>query len=312
MKSGPDAVSPPPKPAAIPVSVYWMLPLVALLWGLSWPLMKLSLSGLEPLRFRSFSMGGATSGLFLIAWLSGARLRLPVKSLPRMLVLSFFNIAGWSALMILGLQLLPAGRATILAYTFPLWTVPLSVWLMGETVTVRKICGLVLGLCGMALLLGDELFSIGRSPLGALMLIGSAMFWAIGTVLVKRWPMDLPMVSFTAWQTLMAFLFILVLALWLEDGPFHPFGQPLPVMFAALYSAFIASIFAQWTWYRMVELTSAAVSSIAITVVPVIGVFFSALILGENPRITDYTALVLVVGSLAFILLPPWPRHPRN
>ena len=311
MKSGPDAEK-PSATHAIPVSVYWMLALTATLWGLSWPLMKLALSGLEPLRFRSFSMFGAMSGLFLIAWLSGASLRMPAKALPRLLVLSFFNIAGWSVLMISGLHLLPAGRATILAYTFPLWTVPLSFWLMGEAITMRKICGLVLGLGGMALLLGDELFSIGRSPLGALMLIGSSMFWAIGTVLVKRWPIDLPMVSFTAWQTLMAFPLIFALALWLEDGPFHPFGQSVPVMLAALYSAFIASIFAQWTWYRMVELTSAAVSSIAITVVPVIGVFFSALILGEEPRITDYAALVLVVGSLSFILLPPLSTMFRN
>ena len=257
-------------------------------------------------------MFGAMSGLFLIAWLSGAGLRLPAKSLPRLLVLSFFNIAGWSVLMISGLHLLPAGRATILAYTFPLWTVPLSVWLMGETVTRRKICGLVLGLGGMALLLGDELFLIGRSPLGALLLIGSAMFWAIGTVLMKRLPVDLPVVSFTAWQTLMAFPLIFALALWLEDGPFHPFGQPLPVLLAALYSAVISSIFAQWMWYRIVTLTTAAVSSIAITAVPVMGVFFGALILGEDPRITDYAALVLVVGSLLSILLPPRAMLFRN
>ena len=307
--SAPESTPAPAAAAtsAIPASVYWMLALTAMIWGLSWPLMKLALSGLKPLHFRSFSMFGAMSGLFLIAWLSGARLRLPAKFLPRMAVLAFFNIAGWSVLMITGLHLLPAGRATILAYTFPLWTVPLSVWLLGEVITRRKICGLVLGLCGMALLLGDELFTIGHSPLGALLLIGSAMFWAIGTVLMKRWPMDLPVVSFTAWQTLLSFPFILVLALCFEDGSFNPFGQRLPVMFAALYSAFVAGIFAQWMWYRIVTLISAAVSSIAITMVPVMGVFFGALILGEEPRLTDYAALVLVVGSLAFILMPPLP-----
>ena len=291
--------------STIPASAYWLLALTALIWGLSWPLMKFVLSSLKPLHFRSFSMFGAMSGLFLIAWLSGARLRLPLKFVPRMLLLAFFNIAGWGVLMITGLSLMPAGRATILAYTFPLWAVPLSVWLMGEVITRRKISGLVLGLSGMALLLGDELFSIGRSPLGAILLIGSAIFWAIGTILMKRWPVDMPVVSFTAWQTCLSFPFIFGLALLTEDGPFHPFGQPLPVMFAALYSAFVAGIFAQWMWNRLVGLISAAVSSIAITVVPVLGVFFGALILGEEPRFTDYAALVLVVASLAFILLPP-------
>ena len=290
---------------ALPASVYWMLALIAVVWGLSWPFMKLSLSGMEPLRYRSFSMFGAMSGLFLIAWVSGARLRLPLPLLPRMLLLALFNMAGWSVLMIFGLQLLPAGRASILAYTFPLWTVPLSAWLMREPITTRKICGLAMGLCGMALLVGDELFAMGRSPLGAMLLIGSSLSWAIGTVAMKRWPVDLPVVSFTAWQTLISFVPIFALGLWLENGPVHPFGLPLPIMLAVLYSATISSIFAQWMWYRIVALTSAAVSSIAITVVPVAGVFFGALILGEQPRLSDYAAMVLVVGSLAFILLPP-------
>jgi drug/metabolite transporter (DMT)-like permease len=293
---------------AVPASVYWMLAALALMWGLSWPAMKLSLSGMEPLSYRTFSMSGAMCGLFLWAWLTRARIRPPRGALMRIFWLGFFNMGGWSVLMILGLQLLPAGRATILAYTFPLWTVPLSVWLMREAITPRKLCGLALGLAGMGLLLGDELFSIGRSPLGALLLIGSAIFWAIGTVAMKRWPVDLPVASYTAWQTLLSWVPMAVLAFWLEPGPKHPFGMPLPVLCAALYGAVIASIFAQWMWYRIVELTSAAVSSIAVTVVPVAGVFFSALILGEVPRATDYAALALVVGSLAFILLPPLRR----
>lgn len=295
--------------ATIPVSVYWMLALVAILWGLSWPFMKLSLSGMEPLRYRTFSMFGAMSGLFLIARLTRASLRLPAGALPRLVLIAFFNMAAWSMLMIFGLQLLPAGRASILAYTFPLWTVPLSAWLMREPITARKICGLVLGLGGMGLLIGDELLVMGRSPLGALLLIGSAVVWAIGTVAMKRWPVQMPLVSFTAWQTLVALVPILALALWLENGPMHPFGLPLPVMLAVLYGALIASIFAQWMWYRIVQLTSAAVSSISITVVPVMGVFFSMLILDEAPHASDYAALALVVGSLGFILVPPRARR---
>jgi drug/metabolite transporter (DMT)-like permease len=304
MASGPDA-TPPVSNAAIPSTVYWMLAMVAIMWGLSWPFMKLSLSGMEPLRYRSFGMFGAMSGLFLIALATRSSLRVPRGAIPRLVLISFFNLAGWSMLMIFGLQLLPAGRASILAYTFPLWTVPLSAWLMNEPITLRKIGGLAMGLTGMALLLGDELFVMGRSPLGALLLIGSAIFWAIGTVALKRWPVQMPLVSFTAWQTLVAFFPILGLGLWLEDGPIHPFGLPVPVMLAVLYGALIASIFAQWMWYRIVQLTTAAVSSISITVVPVMGVFFSMLILGETPHVTDYAALALVVGSLAIILVPP-------
>jgi drug/metabolite transporter (DMT)-like permease len=47
------------------------------------------------------------------------------------------------------------------------------------------------------------------------------------------------------------------------------------------------------------------VSSLASLMVPVVGVFSGALVLGETPRWTDYAALLLVVGSLATVLIPP-------
>jgi len=42
--------------------------------------------------------------------------------------------------------------------------------------------------------------------------------------------------------------------------------------------------------------------------IPVVGVFSSVLVLGEVPSWSDYTALILVVGSLATVMLPPRRR----
>ncbi|OFZ71772.1 MAG: hypothetical protein A2W04_09920 [Betaproteobacteria bacterium RBG_16_64_9] len=292
---------------AVPASVFLLVAILALLWGASWPFMKLVLAEMEPLRFRSFSSAVGTVGLFFIAWATGARIAMPPGMWPRLLAMSFFNMAAWSVLMIYGLASLEAGRAVILAYTFPVWAVPLNAWLMREALTWRRLTGLVLGMAGMALLLGDELFTLGRSPLGALLLIGSAVSWAVGTVVMKRWPVDLPAVSLTAWQSAAAWLPLAVLGLWFESGPLHPFGLSTGPLIGALYNAVISSIICQWTWYRLVSITSAAVSSLASLAVPVVGVFLSVLMLGERPHLGDFTALVLVVGSLAVVLLPSKP-----
>jgi len=43
------------------------------------------------------------------------------------------------------------GRAAILAYTMPLWSVPLSAWLLKERITARRMLGVGLGMGAMLL-----------------------------------------------------------------------------------------------------------------------------------------------------------------
>jgi drug/metabolite transporter (DMT)-like permease len=293
------------QPHAVPVPAYWLVVLIALLWGLSWPCMKLSLSEMEPLRYRAFAQGVSAAGLFLLAWLTRARIAVPPGAWGRLLFITTFNMLLWGLLMIYGLKYVEAGRAVILAYTFPVWTVPLNVWLMRERLTARRLSGLVLGIAGMALLLGDELFALGRSPLGALLLIASAMSWALGTVAMKRWPVEMPAVTHAAWQTALGWLPMFLLGLALESGPLHPFGLPVAPLLAVLYGALVASIVCQWAWFRLVAITSASVSSLSMLAVPIAGVFLSMLVLGERPQPTDFAALALVVASLAIVLIPP-------
>ena len=48
-----------------------------------------------------------------------------------------------------GPTMIPSGRAAILAFTMPVWSVPLAAWLLGEEITPRKIGALLLGMTGM-------------------------------------------------------------------------------------------------------------------------------------------------------------------
>jgi len=288
----------------LPVSVYWLVVLLAVLWGGSWPFMKLGLAEMAPMRLRLFSTGVGAAGLFLVAAAMRARIALPRGAWPRVMAMAFFNMGAWSLLMIYGLARVEAGRASILAYTFPLWTVPLSAWLMRERITVRNALGLLLGLAGMALLLSDELFALGRSLAGATLLIGSAISWAIGTVIMKRWPVGLPAVSLTAWQCAFATVMIAAYALAAEEGPLHPFGLSAAPLIGVLYTALVSAILCQWAWYRIVEITPASVSSMSTLAIPVVGVFLSMAMLGERPGATDFAALALVVAALAIVLGP--------
>jgi drug/metabolite transporter (DMT)-like permease len=288
-----------------PRHLIWPLVGLTLGWGLNWPAMKVAVSEMAPMRFRTLCLLAGAAGLFSIARANSLPIRIPRGQKLQMVAIALVNMTGWNIFAIYGVSLMASGRAAILGYTMPAWAVVLSAWLLDEPLTTRRVLGVALGMGGMTVLLGRELLAVGRSPLGALCMVLAAAAWAMGTVLIKRWPVNLPTSSFTAWQMLIGVVPIVVIALVGERGTFNPFALSLWPMLGALYNLVVAFNFCYWAWNKIAVEAPVGVSSLAVMMIPVVGVFSGALLLGETPHWLDYAALVLVVGSLATVLLPP-------
>jgi len=203
---------------------------------------------------------------------------------------------------------IPSGRAAILAYTMPVWAVPLSVWLLGERVTGAKLVGLALGLAGLALILGESFSGWGRAPLGALLVAGAAVSWALGTVLQKRFPVKMPTGAYTAWIMLLGGVPIFVGALVFEDWR-QLSGVGTAAWLGTAYNVFIAFAFAHWAWIKIATSVPVSVFSISMLLIPVVGVVSGMLFLGERPAWTEYAALVLVLAALLTVLRPGRARR---
>src|SRR5437016_6798191 len=126
--------------------------ILALVWGCNWPVLKVGVNELPPLTFRAASLPFAGIGLLIVARLSGDSIAIPRALWGRVAMLALFNIAAWNALIVFGVQQMPAGRSAILAFTLPIWSVLFSLVLLHEPLSRRKIIGLVLGISGMAVL----------------------------------------------------------------------------------------------------------------------------------------------------------------
>jgi drug/metabolite transporter (DMT)-like permease len=221
---------------------------------------------------------------------------------PRLIATSLFNVTGWNILIAFGLAVLPAGRSVILAYTMPLWVALLSVPMLGERLTPRRLVGLSLGMGGMLLLLSNELAALRVAPIGALLVLGGALSWALGTVLMKRFPTYLPTTSFSGWQLLLGGVPIMAGALAFDPGHLKPLSWQATI--ALLYNIFVAFILCHWAWFKIVSRASATVSSLGTLSIPVVGVFSSMLILGERPELREYAALLLVLAAIATVVIP--------
>lgn len=289
----------------LPRSMWVLVATLSLGWGMNWPLMKLALVEIPVWTFRGLCVASGAIGLFIIARAGSLQTRVPKGQWPRLAVTAICNVTMWNLLIGYGLTLLPSGRTAILAYTMPLWVVLLSTFVLHEKLTRRRLLGVALGMAGMALLIGSELSSMQAAPVGAALVVGGALFWAIGTVLMRRFPTALPTTSFTAWQLLIGGLPIMIGALVVDWGKWQPIGLGATIGLA--YNMFFVFIFCYWAWYKVATTTPPAIAALSTLMIPIVGVFGGMVVLGESPHWQEYAALVMVIAALATVLVPPRP-----
>jgi len=281
---------------------------VTLFWGINWPAMKVAVAEVPPFTFRTICLlaGGAT--LLALCRLAGLSLRIARREIGPLAVVTLFNITFWHMLSAFGLQHMAAGRASIIAFTMPLWAALLAVPLLGERLGPSTLAGLAVGLAAMAVLVAPEWTAILADPVGPLCMLAAAVSWAAGTIALKRFRWFMPIAVLSGWQLFLGGLPVTVGALVFDSG-FDPAHVSLSAWLATLYAASIPIVFCHWAWFRVVTIFPAVVAAIGTLAIPVVGVLSSAVVLGEPLGLDAITALVLVMAALALVLIvPAWRR----
>ena len=288
----------------VPVAV------LALVWGANWPILKLGVAEIAPLTFRALTLPFAGLGLLAIAKASGESVRVPRALWPMVATLALVNITGWNGLVLFGVREMEAGRSAIIAYTMPVWATLVSLAVLHEPLGRRKAVGLVLGMAGMLVLLGDDLRAIERRPFAALMILGAAFVWACGTVLLRKFQPKIPQNALTGWMMIAGWVPIALVAPLLDPGWRHALDDlSATAWFAIAYNIAMAGTLAHWAWFTLARALPVAVSSMASLPVPVVGVFAGMLVLGERPGAAEWLALALVLAALVAVL---WPAQRKD
>jgi drug/metabolite transporter (DMT)-like permease len=305
MSGRPTAPGHPLAHAFVPIGI------LTLVWGCNWPVLKLGVTEISPLTFRALTLPFAALGMMLASKWSGDSISIPRAWWGRIAILSFFNIAGWNGLVLFGVQQLPAGRSAILAYTMPIWATLIAMVALHEPLNRRKAIGLALGMAGMAVLLGDDLRHLGSTPLGALLILCAAIFWACGTVLLRKWRPPIAPNTLSAWLMFMGCVPLTLAAPFFETRPWpYLLDVSATAWFAVFYNIFLAGTIAHRAWFTLARTLPVAVSSLSSLPVPVVGVFAGMLFLGERPGATEFIALGLVLASLFSVLFQPQQKTP--
>ena len=208
------------------------------------------------------------------------------------------------------LALMAAGRASIIAFTMPVWAALLGTLVLGEWPTWRHWLGLALGMAGLAVLTGPDIAAVGTTPWGAACMLGAATSWATGIVLMKRFPWTLPTGALAGWQLLLGSIPLTTVTF--VTGSFPDLGAVSPAAWlSTVYILAFPMIFCHWAWFKVVSLFPAVLAAIGTLAIPVIGVLSSGLVLGEPVGLRELAALALVCAALVLVLVLPALRRPN-
>jgi drug/metabolite transporter (DMT)-like permease len=273
----------------------------ALGWGLNWPATKFLLTACPPLSARGVS--GLIAGLVLfgVAASRGETLVVPHHLWGRLVAAALLNVTAWMGLTTASLVWLPAGLAATLAYTMPVWAALLAWPLLGERPAWRQIGAIVLGICGVVILVEGASFrlDVTTTP-GVALALSAAGLFALGTVLSKRKPIPLPPIVLAAWQIAIGGIPLLGSGLLFEQAHFR--SLPLIGWIALAYTAFISMGMCYLLWFAAVRRLKASSAAIGTFLTPCVGVMASSLALGDPLTLSQVISLGLVGAGIVLAI----------
>ena len=278
-----------------------LIVLVALLIGANFTALKFALDHTTPLFLAG--MRTVVGGTFLLGFVTlvrGERIPTDRAMLAKIFVVSFAITTVSSGLLVFGVNRVPAGLASLLASTMPLFTALLVLLLMGTRPTRLGALGLAVGFSGTVVLASPSLDG-DATAVGVIALALSALAWAFGTMFMQ-WK-DFSAVSpvmIVAVQLPMSAAVLIPVALLTEGAADTDWslGLFVPLVYAAIPAN--AVTFALMA--TIVQRATATQAAATAYLIPISGVFFGWLIRGERLGTIELVGGVLVVAGVYLLV----------
>jgi drug/metabolite transporter (DMT)-like permease len=278
-----------------------LLLILTLLWGITFPAMKVALRGFPPILLCGFRF--LLAGVLVIPFcgLRGAPLVRGTQGARLHLV--FYALAGALGviLLLVGVKHTLANRGSILFNTSPFWVLVLGIFLLpSDRPTLNKWMGTGLAFFGVLLLFtGGGDLSPGASHFGDGLVLGAAIVWGVRIVFLKHFPSHTRAETIQVWQFLIAGPILTALGLAFENiRDIHLDGS---VIVSFLYLAVVSNAVGYLLWTYLVQKEVATKVAPFMFLSPVFGVMASSAILGE--RITGQILLSLGFVGVGIFLV---------
>jgi drug/metabolite transporter (DMT)-like permease len=288
-----------------PVKIVLAFAAVYTLWGSTYLAIRLAIETLPP-----FLMTGTRftlAGLILFVWavLKGERFIPPLDLWRRALVIGGLLLLGGNGGVVWSERYVATGLAALLVSTEPLWVVILNWAISRQRPNWKVLLGILIGLVGVAMLVGDGLSSNGQSKwtlvAGGVVLV-AAFSWAAGSVYSSRRPLKVSTLMAAGMQMLAGGFLLLLLAVVTGDPLRLNLANASWTSIGAFFYLLIFGSLVGFTAYSwLLNNVAPARAATYAYVNPVVAVLLGWLVASEPLTRQMLIAAAVIIGSVILI-----------
>jgi drug/metabolite transporter (DMT)-like permease len=297
-----------PRAAFNPLPLY--IGLFCLLWSFAFVAGKIGVTDCPPLILLAarFSLAGILI-LGITALRGEAWSSLTWRDAAIFAILGIANNALYLGLGYTGLQTVSAGLGALVVSANPVFTAVLAAAFLGETLTWRKVAGLLLGIAGVGFIVWHRM-SVGTDDWhGILFTLASLASIVAGTILFKVLAPKGSLWAGNGVQNLSAGIVLLPFAFTLADV--SDIVPSVRLLGAFAFLVLGGSILAYLLWFHLLKVCGATAASAYHFLMPPLGMLFAFLVLGEHVEFRDLLGIIPVALGIYLVTRPAAPAS-RN
>jgi drug/metabolite transporter (DMT)-like permease len=264
------------------------------IWGASYFFIKIGIRDLSPWMVAWARIALAALVLVPLAARAGALRLARGTGLAWLFLLGAVQVAGPFVLIAAAEQHIASGLAGILVAAAPLFTALLAIPLdQAERSTGLRLVGILLGLAGVAVLLGVDIGGSGDELLGAAAVLLAALGYAVGGFMVKRRLANVPPIGIAAWVMITSTLILLPVAVATAPDSLPGVGPAAAVAALGVVGTGIAfAIF-----YDLMSIVGPARTFLVTYLAPGFAIVYGAILLDEQVTAATIAGLVLILAG---------------
>ena len=294
------AIAPAPQ-RSMSAADWAKLLLLGAIWGGSFFFARIAVAEMHPLTLVLFRVLIAAAALHVYLLARGPSFRLALPLAGSFFVLALVNNVLPFSLIFAGQTEMGAGLAAVLNSTTPFWTILIANAVTAdEKLSVNKVAGVLLGIAGVAVMVGPGIVaSLGGPVWAKFAMVGASLSYAVALVFSRRFKKVPPAIVATGQLTASTIIMIPVALLWV--GPTGLFAARAPVWTAVFALALVSTAFAYILFFSVIGSAGATNASLVTLIVPVSAILLGFVFLGERLELFEVGGMLLIGLGLVTI-----------
>jgi drug/metabolite transporter (DMT)-like permease len=287
--------------ATMSLSQWGLLGLLSLVWGCTFLFVGLALRDLPPFTIVLARVGMAAALLLPVVYVLGHRLPSTFSAWQPFIGMSILNNVIPFSLLVSGQQTVASGLAAVLNAATPLFSLLVAHWLApDEPLRSNKLAGILLGMAGVAILVGPEaLFGRTSQAVGMVMVLGAALSYGFSGLWGRRLKASPPIVTAAA-QLLCSTVLLIPLAV-LVDKPWLLSVPSVQTVIALVALASVSTAFAYIIFFRIMAVSGSSNVMLVTLLIPLVAIPLGIWKLGEQVLPRHFAGAMVIGLSLLVI-----------